>query len=134
MGKKKRALTLIFPFLQSVPRVPWSAGIKVLGCPVGSSSFIADFTTTVCNKLESSIGLLQLLGCPQSAFLLLKYCLGACKVIYLLRCLPYCAGRALALRSSTLIKSSLSYIVGVPVSELQWELCRLPIAWVGWVF
>jgi len=114
-----------------IARVACAEGVKVLGTPIGSSAFVDGYIASTVQNLEDVIGLLPALSCPHSAFLLLKYCLSACKVMHLLRSLPYLKGAHLAQRSTSIIRDALSVIVGVPLSELQWELARLPTSLGG---
>jgi len=81
----------------------------------------------VVSKLRSSLEKLASLSAPQEATLILRSCLGAAKVTYLLRLLNPDLGDILAQKASVIIKEALGDIVGVPLSELQWNLARLPV-------
>lgn len=71
------------------PCVPWDSGVKVLGIPVGSPGFVTEYSRKVLSKLQACLERLKLLGCAFSAFHILRSCLSACKVIHLLRTLPF---------------------------------------------
>ena len=58
---------------------------------------------------------------------ILRSCLGACKITYLLRALPFFAGASLASDLQILLSVCLSVIVGCPLSSTQWQLASLPI-------
>ena len=65
------------------------SGVKVLGVPVGSPSFIQDYSRKVLCKLQICRDRLSRLGCAFSAFHIFRSCLSACKIMFLLRTLPY---------------------------------------------
>ena len=109
------------------PRVPWDSGVKVLGVPVGSPSFVQDYSRKVIAKLQDCFERLKLLGCAFSAFHILRSCLSACKVIFLLRSLPFDLALALATEAQAKMRSALQDILDTALDETQWALARLPI-------
>ena len=113
--------------LSGVPRVSSLEGVRILGTPVGSSTYIDSFIEKCSQNLDEVLKLLPGIGCSRTSFLLLKFCLSACKVTHLLRSLPFLKGAKLAQLASSLIRQAVGLVVGIPLSELQWELARLPI-------
>ena len=79
-----------------VPLSPWEEGISLLGAPVGTTSFVSDFVDRKSEALRLSLDKLSGLHCSHSASLILRSCLGASKVTYLLRVLNPSSGRILA--------------------------------------
>ena len=68
------------PAFDGIPRIPMTEGTILLGVPIGSDSSIED----VCTKIETLLSKVSLLKSNVSKFLLLRACLGACKVNHLL--------------------------------------------------
>ena len=87
-------------------------------CPVHTSVSV--------QKLSSSLQQLESLGYPQSASLILRHCLGAAKVTFLLRSLPFERGAQLAAAVSPLLRRSWGIVCGVPFADFQWSLAVLP--------
>ena len=113
--------------LSSIPVVHPTSGIEILGVPVGSDAFIKDQVNKKAMTLAALLDRLGQLGCPFSAMHILRSCLGACKITYLLRALPFFAGASLASDVQMLLSVCLSVIVGCPLSSTQWQLASLPI-------
>ena len=106
--------------------VPWESGIRLLGVPVGSLTFASESVAKVVVKLSGGLGLLEQLGCPQSALHILRLCLGSSPIPCLLRALPYALGAELARAVTPVLQRTLGVIVGLPLLEEQWSLARLP--------
>ena len=71
------------------PGVQWVSSVKVLGVPVGLPGFIQNYFRKVLSKLQGCLRRLNFLwGCAFAAFHILRSCLSACKVKFLLRTLP----------------------------------------------
>ena len=111
----------------SVPVTPWVEGITLLGAPIGSDSFVRDFVDKKVSSLENSLVRLSGLHCPHSTSLILRSCLGACKVTYLLRVVNLQHGRFLAGAISSLLRGAWSDLCGAPVNPASWALATLPI-------
>ena len=99
-----------------IPVVPWSAGLKILGTPVGSPKFVAEFVADVSERLQDCLDRLSLLGDSFASFHILRSCLSACKVNHLLRSLPFEQGTPLAASSKDQLVESLSSLVVSPLS------------------
>ena len=126
LGKCKR-WSPTEPPASSLPYVPWSTGVKVLGVPIGSVPFAQAVYTRKLGKLQQGLLRLKLLGCSFSAFHILRSCLSACKVMFLLRTLPYDLAEALAEQAQTLLISSFNEVFDVNLQPTQWALARLPV-------
>ena len=68
---------------------------------------------------------LQSLDSALARFLILRACLGACRVNFLFRSLDYTHGEQLALRTSELVQTAKSEILGTPLDDLQFALACL---------
>ena len=108
-----------YPSLAGIPWVPWSTGLIVLGTPVGSAPFVRGQLAASTDKLSVALELLQCLGCPQSSSLILRACLGAAKVVHLLRSASYAESTVLASGVDSLLKSAWGVVRGVPLSEAK---------------
>ena len=109
---------------------PWcspTSGFEILGVPVGSDVFIKDKVNRKAMSLTALLERLGQLGCHFSAMQILRSCLVACKITYLLRALPFFAGASLASDVQMLLYVCLSVIVGCPLSSTQWKLASLPL-------
>ena len=120
----------MFPALVGIPRVPWSAGLKVLGTPVGRAPYVRSQLAEVADKLAAALDQLQCLGCPQSSSLILRSCLGASKIVHLLRTASFPEAGILASQVRSNLKSAWGTVVGVSFSEAQWTLGCFPV-WLG---
>ena len=116
-----------FPALVGITRVPWSSGLKVLGTPVGRAPYVRAQLAEVSDKLAAALDRLQCLGCPQSASLILRSCLGASKIVHLLRTASLPEAGILASQVRSNLKSAWGTVVGVPFSEAQWTLGCFPV-------
>ena len=94
---------------------------------MGRASFVKADLATAAAKLELLLERLQTLACPQSASLLLLNCLGACRIIHLLRTVSCSEGLTFAAKTRVLLKSAWGVIVGVPLTEVQWSMASLPV-------
>ena len=108
------------------PAVPWTSGVKVLGVPVGSSEFIGGVTTKTLAKLDACFQRLKMLTCALSAFHVLRSCLSACKVMFLLRTLPFEIAEVLASQTQSRVASAFSSVLGQTLEPPQWALACLP--------
>ena len=111
--------------LPDVPRVGAESGIVVLGVPVGSEVFVTSFVEQRLTDLEGMLGRLRQLDSSLTKFLILRACLGACKVTFLLRSLGLQFGKLIASRTKALLKTSLSGILEVDLDEVQFGLASM---------
>ena len=66
--------------ISSVPHIPFTSGISVLGAPVGSYSFVSSHLDGILGSLTHALDRLTGLHCPQSASMIARSCLGAAKI------------------------------------------------------
>ncbi len=109
------------------PLGPCDGGVKVLGVPIGSVGFAQSECTTVLTKLQFCLERLKLLGCSFSAFHILRSCLSACKVTFLLRTLPLDLAERLAADAQAKMRSALNEVLDTSLDATQWSLARLPV-------
>ena len=107
--------------------MPWDSGVKVLGVPVGPPGFIQEHSQKVLCKLQGCLERLKMLGCAYSAFHILRSCLSACKVVFLLRTLPFTLAQELATEAQAKMRSALTDLLDSSLDEAQWSLARLPV-------
>ena len=108
-----------------VPRIPASSGVEVLGVPIGSESFVAKTLARKLEELEFLLSRLALLESSLAKFLLLRACLGACRVVFLLRTVPFGLGKQLAEKSAALVRHSLEALLQMPLDDVQFGLACL---------
>jgi hypothetical protein len=111
----------------AAPVVPCRSGVKILGIPIGSRAFVKEEVAIVSAKLQECMDRLALLDCAASAFHILRSCLSACKVMHLLRALPFDLGEDLAREAQVKLREAFGHIIGTPVSVQQWSLACLPV-------
>jgi hypothetical protein len=115
------------PALADIPWASWTSGMRILGTPVGRAPFVKSELAEVSAKIEAMLERLESLACPQSASLLLLNCLGACRIVHLLRTVPYAEGAVFAAKVRDLLKSAWGVVMGAPLAEVQWTLASLPV-------
>ena len=94
---------------------------------MGTPSFVSDFVDGKYEALRISLDKLSGLHCSHSASLILRSCVGASKVTYLLRVLSPSSGRILAKAVSSLLQSTWSDICGASLEAATWDLATLPV-------
>ena len=117
----------LFPSLSGIPRVPWSSGLRVLGTPVGRAPYVRTQLAESADKLAAALEKLECLGCPQSSSLILRSCLGAAKIVHLLRTAFLHEAGLLASRVQPSLKAAWVTVVCVHFSETQWGLGCFPV-------
>ena len=105
----------------------WESGVKVLGVLVGSPVFVLDCSRKLLSKLQASLERLKLLGCVFSTFHILRSCPSACKIIHLLRTLPFELTKELAAEAQEKLRWALNDLLDVTLDDTQWSLARLPV-------
>ena len=115
------------PSLRGIPWVPWTSGVKILGTPVGRASYVRRELSAVHDKLQVALSKLECIGDPQAASHILRSCLGASKVVHLLRTASYAECHEFAKRVRLLLLQAWSFVVGTPVPEANWPLISLPV-------
>ncbi|OQV24070.1 hypothetical protein BV898_02024 [Hypsibius exemplaris] len=115
--------------LQSVPdfRFPLSEGLELLGASLmldGVGAAI-DRKTVAITFLTSQ---LPLLAAHQALFFLLKNCLAAPKMIYLLRCSPTFTRFNSLVAFHTVLRNSVVTITNTEMSDAVWKQATLPVS------
>jgi len=77
-------------------------------------------------SIQNTCDKLFILNDSQVSLLLLRACLGVCKVNFLLRVLPYSLSHGWAPQVRACLKKAVDSIVGLPLSEVQWQQASLP--------
>jgi hypothetical protein len=117
--------------LRSITIVPWTpaSGIISLGCPIhhpSSAAFALAFFESKLDGLEKLITSLGALQDAQIQYQLLRHCLGAGKITYLLRASCLSLHPHLLTRADTLLRHGLASVLGHTISDLQWSQAALP--------
>lgn len=119
----------IFP--ESIYRYA-SSDFDILGSPIGSASFCSDFVDTQSlSKCRLVLSRLKLLNDPQSAYLLLRFCLSFCKMVHFMRTVP-CGllDRALA-EFDQLVLSAFQELFPFPIERVHKAQIGLNIGFGG---
>jgi len=102
-------------------------GLKVLGCPVGSSSWVHAWVEEFAEGFATMLDRLKQLSNPRAASQILRTCLGSSKVMFLLRTLPWEEGVWLASFASGALRHAWELILGCSLPDLSWDLACLSI-------
>ena len=108
-----------------VPVRSWQQGIKSLGVPIGDDRVVHECLNDKLGKLDGFFQRLDALDDTHSQ-LLLRHCLGACRVGYLMRALRFDHARSLAERAAALIVRSIQAIAKWSCSPAQLLLASCP--------
>ena len=107
------------------------SGTRVLGIPVehpDSHTFRAAFLDERCQQMEAACDLVGQLGDPAAQLHLLRHCLDACKVSFLLRGMDTSSCSHQLARCRTTLQNTLGDIIGCGrVSDQQWTQASLPL-------
>ena len=115
----------LFP---GIPVCTPSDVFPVLGSPVGDPAACKEWVSQhVLGPYELALGRLQNLGDPRAASLILRQCLSACKVSWVLRTAAPEVACWAASKASPLLRQAWSTVVGVDVPDMNWRLASLPI-------
>ena len=106
-------------------------GIKLLGAPIGSDEFIAQFVKKKVEKIKIITAQLPSLHQPHLEFVLLRSCLALPKIVYILRTTDPSKFWHLLRDFDSTTRESLSRILGGAVSDRSWEQAKLPISMGG---
>lgn len=108
------------------------AGMTILGAPVTLSlEFAASVAQAQVDAVAASLERLSVLRHPQAELLLLRNCLGACKIVFTARCTPPAAAAPALMAFDVLQTRVLQRIVtagGGGFGPLQQSLAALPIS------
>ena len=113
--------------LSSYSIAPPDQGVTVLGTPVGAEPFVLSWLSKRLTELDSVWARLTALGNAQGETLVLRACLGPCKITHLLRCLRPKEARWLAAEIGPRLHDTWETILGSPLSPSDWALAKLPI-------
>lgn len=106
-------------------------GFVLLGCPIGSPSYVSSLALQRVRKLEETLCLLTKLEDSHMEAVLLRTCLTLPKISLTLRtCPPGCIREAIA-KFDLAMFDSLSDLVGGSLSEWSWLKASLPISLGG---
>ncbi len=118
---------------EKLEEVKWSkelsiitnGNVDIVGVPIGSPDFVNSYFKEQLDELEIFCQRLRLLNDPQFAFLLLSKHGSICKVNYIMRTVPPSQIRASLQRYDNMIRSTMEWIVGHPLSESQYSQMSL---------
>lgn len=91
--------------------------------PTGDDSVVRDFLRKTVDKLDGFFQRLDALEDTHSQLLLLRHCLGACRVGYLMRTLRFEYAQDLAVRSAAMVVRSLRAVIQWSPSQLFLASC-----------
>jgi hypothetical protein len=74
--------------LQAVDLRQPSAGVRVLGVPLGNAEYVCSELARVLVRVSTFCEGIIRLDHPQAGFQLLRLCTGACRVMHLMRAMP----------------------------------------------
>ena len=106
-------------------------GLKLLGAPIGSTSFEK---VVLDDRIEKSQQLMQKLGIlddPYSEYVLLRNCLALPKMSYAIRTVNPVHHEASMERFDSSFRESLERILGGPISDAKWKQASLPVSQGG---
>ena len=118
--------------LSGIQIIPFeaSSGIQVLGAPIprpGTTQFTRDKADSVVAQNERACRLVSLFPDTQIQHCLLRFCLDACRVNYLLRVCPFGPLQDIWTRSDNVLRSTLVSILGSTISDPQWTQATLSL-------
>ena len=96
------------------------------GMPFGNEASVVPALAHKMESIQNTCDKLFILNDSQVSLLLLRACLGVCKVNFLLRVLPYSLSHVWAPQVRACLKKAVDSIVGAPLSEVQWQQASLP--------
>ena len=107
-------------------------GIEILGAAVGSDAFVSCCLLKRVKKLEKLLDNLAYVDDPQCALGILRFCLGAPKMVYYLRCNSLSDESNKILRKFDSVQSAtFEGVLGVLLSNTSWDQACLPINKTG---
>ena len=106
-------------------------GIILLGAPLGSAQFEADFIQGKVDKIRDITGILPLLQDAHTEFALLRSCLALPKISFLLRGVDTSRHVLLLQEFDQVTREALIRILGAPVDGRTWQQGKLPVSMGG---
>jgi hypothetical protein len=109
--------------------------VRLLGGPLSPSrGFVSAFVGTKAIEVARTMARLAILDDPQVELLLLRACMGLCRMVHVLRCSPRSADLQGVAVFDTELESTLRRIVvgeGAGFGHLQAEIAALPMSGGG---
>ena len=118
------------PLRRGIPREEGD-GVMLLGAPLGRDAFVRKAVEERVRKIEEITTLLPQLEDPQTEFVLLRACLALPKFIYTWRTVDTTDLIFLLERFDRINREALANILGVPLSDQQWQQAKLPVTMGG---
>jgi ubiquitin carboxyl-terminal hydrolase 44/49 len=106
-------------------------GFELLGCPLGSPTFSADYVKHRVDKIESALHNLEIIDDPQVELLLLRNCMGLPKFGFSLRSAPPSHIRPAVVQFDEMIDRVCERRFGLSLSQPQQLQWHLPISLGG---
>ena len=118
------------PLQQGIP-LDTVDGLKLLGAPIGSTSFESVVLDDRIEKSEQLMQRLSILDDPYSEYVLLRNCLALPKMSYAIRTVNPVHHEASMERFDSSVRESLERILGGPISDAKWKQASLPVSQGG---
>ena len=107
-------------------------GIEILGAAIGSEAFVSSCLLKRVKKLEELLDNLEYVDDPQCDLRILRFCLGAPKMVYSLRCnSPSDESNTILPKFDSVQRATIESILGVLLSDTSWDQACLPINKTG---
>ena len=134
LNRQKSALILTHDlpmpteFFQFIPRVGPEKCATILGSPIGPPEQCRQWVEDhVLTPYKRALSRLEALGDPRAASLILRQCLSACKVMWILRTADPSTALWTAQQASPCLRGAWDTILGATTQDAQWSLTSLPI-------
>ena len=107
-------------------------GIEILGAAIGSDDFVSSCLLKRVKNLEELLDNFAYVDDPQCALGILRFCLGAPKMVYSLRCnSPSDESSKILRKFDSVQRATFEGIRGVLLSNTSWDQACLPISKTG---
>jgi len=123
---------LFWPSGDSFPEFPTninraSEGLELLGSPIwGTDNFFDQFLSSRLSRVVAAQDSIAILEDPQVELHLLRSCLGSCKIIHLLRTVPFSILRSFLEKFDSHLKGCLGRILQCSLPSNSWCQASLP--------
>ena len=118
------------PLRQGIPRIE-EPGVTLLGSPIGSHQFVKEKIEQKIQNIYELTQLLPNIRDPHSEFVLLRSCFSLPKIVFLMRSTDPTHHQNLWATFDSLIRDTLTHILGSAVDAKQWAQAQLPVAMGG---
>ena len=118
------------PLQQGIP-LDTADGLKLLGAPIGSTSFEKVVLDDRIEKSEQLMQKLSILDDPHSEYVLLRNCLALPKMSYAIQTVNPVDHEASMKRFDSSVQESLERILGGPISDAKWKQVSLRVSQGG---